>query len=379
MGFINPKYNGESIINIYDSVLSFFGGSGKRPLRNDLGTGRKLLLIIIDALGVSTLEHAFPEVVEYYEKNTITSVFPSTTAAAMLSFYTGMAPGEHGVLGFTSYIKELGTIVNMLSLSHPSQREQLPLLKHDFRSYLGNNSSPIGERLQEIGVKSKAILPISLIGTPISTYTTSGMIRIPYHTNWDAMSLLKKELASNNGIYITLYISTVDTLSHIYGPYSEEVKNATKDILKAINKTLSETRGFTAIITADHGQSYNEITHICDQELFSMLEMPPFGDARAVYMKTYNEEKVIKYFENKFPKFKIYYKKEAIEQHLFGDNFNFDRFSDRIGDLIAIPESNESLVYQFKGNLDTEYISLKGHHGGLTTEEQEVPLLIMRK
>jgi len=379
MVFIKPKYDGESIANVYDSVLSFFGEGGRRPLKDGLGTGSKLVLIILDALGRSTLEHAYPDVDRYFERRAVTSIFPSTTAAAMLSFYTGMTPAEHGVLGFTSYIKELGTIVNMLNLSHPSQREQLPLLKHDLRSYLGNSTAPIGERLRVAGIRSKAILPTNLIGSPISTYTTSGMAKIPYYTNWDAVSLLTKELTSAGDAYITLYISTVDTLSHIYGPYSDEVRSATKDILNALIGALRALKGYTAIITADHGQSYNEKTYVCNQELLSMLEMPPFGDARAVFMKTRDAERVTRYFEDNFPDFRIYSKKEAIDQLLFGDNFNFARFSDRVGDIIAVPDSNESLVYQFKGSSDMEYISLKGHHGGLTVEEQEVPLLIMQR
>ncbi|MDG7042143.1 MAG: alkaline phosphatase family protein [Nitrososphaerota archaeon] len=380
MTLIKPRYGEQSISDLYGAILSYFGMDGQNDLKYKIGKGEKLVLIIMDALGMSTLRNSLVDnELKDYETLQLTSIFPSTTAAAMLSFYTGLTPGGHGVLGFTSYLKELGTIVNMLNLSHPSQEEQLPMIAHNFSSYISESAVPLGRRLQENGIASMAIIPTSLVSTPSSNFTLSTMKKVPYYYPWDAMLRLQSLLNENGTAFISFYISTIDTLSHHYGPKSMEVMSATKDLFRFLNSLLAELKGFTLLITADHGQTYNQRTNVVDGELLSLLDMPPFGDSRAVFMKTRNVEKLRRYFESRFPRFELFEKKEMIKHGYFGPEVD-QRFQDRIGDLIAVPDYEECLVYSYKGEAaDQEYFQFKGYHGGLTTEEQEVPLLVYRR
>src|SRR5439155_9728139 len=46
----------------------------------------------------------------------LTSVFPSTTTAALTSLSTGLAPGRHGMLGYEMWLKEFGMTANMIQL-----------------------------------------------------------------------------------------------------------------------------------------------------------------------------------------------------------------------------------------------------------------------
>ncbi|NIV33463.1 MAG: alkaline phosphatase family protein, partial [Anaerolineae bacterium] len=58
----------------------------------------------------------------------LTSVFPSTTDAALVSLSTGRPPAEHGWLAYTMYLRELGIAANAILLSSVWTRKTDELL-----------------------------------------------------------------------------------------------------------------------------------------------------------------------------------------------------------------------------------------------------------
>ncbi|MGC8661766.1 MAG: alkaline phosphatase family protein [Nitrososphaeria archaeon] len=378
MDIIKPEYNGNSIANIYASVIKFFGGNSDRiPLKYNLGRKDKFVLIILDAFGLSVFDKIKTPLADAEVKR-ITSIFPSTTAAAMLSFYTGLTPSEHGVMGFTTYMKEFGSIINMLNLSHPSQEEPIQMLAQNFSRYISEKAIPLGVELSKLGVSSTAILPNSISDSPTTIFHTRGMNRVKYYYPWDALIQMKKLLSNEGKTFISVYIPVVDTLSHHYGPQSQETLSSAEDLLAMISKSLSGIKGFTALITADHGQVPNDKTNVVNQQLMDILEMPPFGDSRAVFLNVKNEDSAIRYFEKNLGGFVLFRKSEVIKNEYLGPRLN-PRFESRVGDILAVPQVNESLIYSYRGEGDADYIAFKGHHGGLMQEEQGVPLMIIQR
>jgi hypothetical protein len=57
---------------------------------------------------------------------TLTSVYPSTTAAATTSLYTGLSPAEHGWLGWSCYFKEYARQVDLFLDRDSYTQEKLP-------------------------------------------------------------------------------------------------------------------------------------------------------------------------------------------------------------------------------------------------------------
>ncbi len=385
MSFIMPDYDGGSIANIYETVLENFGLSGgRKPLKRDVQKSDRFVLIIFDAFGQRTLEKGIESgfidkrILSSFRAETITSIFPSTTACAMLSFYTGLTPGEHGVMGFTTYIKELGTIVNMLNLSHPSQEAPLPLIYQNFTSYISEKAVPIGDHLSRAGIPAYSILPASISELPTTQFHHRNMQRIRYYYPWDAFQLMRKELLENERVFVNVYIPTVDTLSHHYGPFTTETLSSAADLLELLLKSLDGIKGVSLLLTADHGQIDNNVSHVVDQELMEGLLLPPWGDSRAAFMKAKDENSIRRYFEEKLKGFEVFSKEEYLKMGVLGEVDQ--RFQDRLGDLLAVPHVPESLIYSYRGpENDKDYINFKGHHGGLTEEEQIVPLLIYEK
>jgi hypothetical protein len=72
-------------------------------------------------------------------------------------------------------------------------------------------------------------------------------------------------------------------------------------------------------------------------------------------------------------KAKVYTKEELLNNGLFGSNPS-DNLIKRLGDIIILPFSKESILWYEKGVFEQNYY---GHHGGLTPEEVDIPLLLL--
>ena len=105
------KEAGKTIANIGPTIAKLFDVpfQGLPPvnqhfideLRN-AGPIDRVVLIILDAMGANLMDD-HPQVQALADrataKETITSVFPSTTVNALSSIWTGHSPGQHGLVG----------------------------------------------------------------------------------------------------------------------------------------------------------------------------------------------------------------------------------------------------------------------------------------
>ena len=100
-----PMYNNYCLSNIPETILSLFGVKTKRPTlpKNLFGKNKfkKIIVLLIDGFGYEQWLKNYKNH-EFFRKVTkrgkllpLTSVFPSTTAAAMTSLHTGLTPQEH--------------------------------------------------------------------------------------------------------------------------------------------------------------------------------------------------------------------------------------------------------------------------------------------
>lgn len=83
---------------------------------------RHVVLIVVDALGAGQLRDAItrgdaPTLASLTPTpGPVTSVFPSTTMAALTTLHTARAPAEHGYLGLTVWLDEAQAVVNLIRL-----------------------------------------------------------------------------------------------------------------------------------------------------------------------------------------------------------------------------------------------------------------------
>src|SRR3954465_14672024 len=110
---MRPDYEGGSLVNLVASVVDSRGGKPLHArLRNFAFPATKnLVLLIIDGLGDNYLaRHANGSALARARRGSLTSVFPSTTASAITTSYTGRTPLEHGLTGWFTYFGEAGCV-----------------------------------------------------------------------------------------------------------------------------------------------------------------------------------------------------------------------------------------------------------------------------
>ena len=116
---IFPNYE-HSILNLINTILKHYKVETKYKTLPDLEkilekNYKNIVLIILDGMGEHILKSITPN--EFFIKNRIdilTSVCPSTTTAAITTYYSGKPPIETGWIAMSQYFKEYGRAIEML-------------------------------------------------------------------------------------------------------------------------------------------------------------------------------------------------------------------------------------------------------------------------
>ncbi|MEM3939595.1 MAG: alkaline phosphatase family protein [Saccharolobus sp.] len=363
MEVLMPDYKGDNIYTLACTIAKHLGVNRECLKEMNISLNKKFVLVLFDGLGWNIFEKSEINV----KANKINTVFPSTTSTVLTTLFTATTPGEHGVLGYTTFSKTLGGIVNTLRYTYPSIKDRdsikdalpMSLSFPNVKSYLKEVKDK----------KSLGIVPKGIDNTEFSNMTHGAVTEQKTYINfWDAFYQLSDSLQRDYD-FIYFYMADVDSLSHKYGPYAETTIKSARDLLTNIISISEKYRNYTFIITADHGHVPVSQTILFndDLELMKMLEVPPYGDSRAIFLRSRYD--VGNYLLGKYDSLKVFSKLDA--EKLFGKISDYTI----IPDYIAVPTDYKSYIYSF--NKNDEYDRLKGHHGGLLPEEFEIPLVIL--
>jgi hypothetical protein len=118
-GFCDPAYGDRSLGDVVPAVAAALGHSlGTSPTGLDLPGASSYVVFLIDGLGANLLRRhaeAAPYLFSLLATSTIgTAGVPSTTSTSLTSFGTGLAPGGHGLVGFTTRVPGTDGLLNAL-------------------------------------------------------------------------------------------------------------------------------------------------------------------------------------------------------------------------------------------------------------------------
>ena len=398
--FTTPDYHGGSIANIPSTICQWLGAPPIRntPLRDEIITSHhkqydRVVMFLIDALAYQRLIDWTSEgKLPYWEKilakgvvKPITSISPSTTSAALTTYWTGATVSEHGVVAYEAWLKEYGIVSNMI-MHQPIATYGLTgsLQKAGFDPTTAVPVKSIGTHLKEYNIRTHAIQHSSIIGSGLSETFMHDTIRHPIKSLADMVFTLKELLEAplDQKEYIWCYHSIVDSLGHTFGPDEkrslaemESIGHALWEILIKENQKETNT---LFLVSADHGQITTTKDDFYDinfhPELLKMLHIKPTGEGRFIFLypKPKKVQAVYDYFEKTWgEEFVLYDAEELYQAGIFGHTKSYPDFDDRIGDIIALATTDKYLWRGLKAN------PLIGKHGGLTPIEMIVPLLMI--
>ena len=122
MTFVEPAYGERSLGDVVPAVAAALGRPlGDPPTRLVLPDAASYVVFLVDGLGAELLRryaHSAPFLSSLLEEQEAgTAGVPSTTATSLTSLGTGLPPGAHGMVGFTSRIPGTDRLLNALSWS----------------------------------------------------------------------------------------------------------------------------------------------------------------------------------------------------------------------------------------------------------------------
>ena len=119
VGFVEPAYGSRSLADVVPAIAAALGHPlGDPPTDLTLPGASSYVVFLIDGLGAQLLTrhaHAAPFLSSLFdERRSVTACVPSTTATSLTSLGTGLPPGAHGVVGFTSRVPGTDRLLNAL-------------------------------------------------------------------------------------------------------------------------------------------------------------------------------------------------------------------------------------------------------------------------
>jgi predicted AlkP superfamily pyrophosphatase or phosphodiesterase len=389
MPFVKPDYNGNSIVNLTSSILKLYNVvSPYSPLKilpqEIIEDSSNLVFFIIDGLGYNFIKkHAANSMLHKYIRGKITSVFPSTTAAAMLTYYTGLAPLNHGIPAWFTYLREIGAISAILPFTQRGFKQNL--------SELGVDPKEV-YRIQSLFDKIEVVdqyllMPDYLIDASLTKIISKKRKLIEISDLHSLFSELDRILNLNSPKkkFIFVYWSELDNLCHSKGVFHQETLSHFNELdrffQKYIPKWKSKDLLTKFIISADHGVIDNpkdQSLHLDKfPEIKNCLTLPLAGEPRVpfFYVRADQKENFERSIQKAFTgKGRLYTRKEVLDNELLGLFDRNENIPMRIGDYIFIFDK----AFILRDTLITEKPHLLiGNHGGLSEDEMFVPLIVI--
>jgi len=185
-----PDYRGGSLVNLMSSITTALGGTSPYPPLavlppQALAGARHVLLLVIDGLGLDYLS-SHDGALRRHLHGQLTSVFPSTTASAIPTFLTGLAPQQHGLTGWNMYFREIGAVVAPLPFRVRTGRHALREAGVTPASLFG--LTPLFDRLP---LPCHVVSPRSIIHSDFNVALSGRAKRHGYETLDELFALIK--------------------------------------------------------------------------------------------------------------------------------------------------------------------------------------------
>lgn len=378
-----PDYQGHSLVNLMSRLAREFGAEdhlypafGHDSLVQ-LAEYPHVVLLVIDGLGARYLDSQ-PGFLQSHQVAELTSVFPTTTASAITTFMTGLAPQQHGLTGWFTYLKEVGAVTAVLPCQVRGSREVLTERGIDIAALYGH--VPFFDLLK---VPSTVLAPGWIIDSPFNV-AHSGCARRVAYTDLDSMMAnLRESLRGRQRRYIYGYWPEFDRLSHLFGNASAEVAQHYRELesrLAHFMDTIAGT-GTLLLITADHGfidTDPERLVNVHDHPVLQdCLSLPLSGEPRVAYcyVHPHKTRTFIEYVQEHLTEQMTLFESQAlIRQGAFGLGEAHPQLAQRVGDYTLIMKDNYAIKDWVAG--EKSFFQL-GVHGGTSAQEMQVPLIVL--
>jgi len=370
-----PDYAGGSLVNLMASLVDACGGTPAHPRLKDASfeKTRNIILLIVDGLGDRFLaRHGAGGELARRRRAAITSVFPSTTASAITTSYTGRSPLEHGLTGWFTYFGEAGCVAAPLPFRSRGDNASLRA-----RGFSPERAFPGKTVFDGLPVRSIVVTHRDIVDSDYNVRHCAGAERRAYATldEW----IVQVEAAvksSSERKFIYTYWPDYDATSHRYGCESPEALRTLHDIDAAFGALLARLSGTESLVvaTADHGFIDAEDCLEPPSPILSMLRFPFCGERRVAYCHVHAADDFLKRAKDWLrDAADVRPSRELLAAGWFGPGAPHPRFAERIGDVAIFMRGRHTVKDWTPGEPRHLHI---GNHGGTSEDEMLIPLIL---
>ncbi len=356
-----PSYDGACITNVVPALLSH-GEAVPDWMPAAAMEVERVVLLVVDGLGwmqMQSRRHLTPTLAAM-DGGPITTVAPTTTATALTSISTGLAPGEHGVMGYRIAVE--GEVLNVLrwTTGRGDARRSISPQGIQPHAVFGGQRPPVVTRAEFAG----------------SGFTLAHLDEVRF-TGYRTLGTLTSELVRLSGSgepFVYGYYEGLDKVSHEYGlgaQYDEELRwidHLVATLLDAL------PAGTALVVTADHGQveTGDDVLQLPSDVLTHVGMQSGEGRFRWLHARSGRAGALAEAAEATLGRAAwVRTREQAIADGWYGPKVTAAA-AGRLGDVLLAAKGTVA----FEDPNDTGPYHLVGRHGSLTEDEMLVPLLV---
>jgi predicted AlkP superfamily pyrophosphatase or phosphodiesterase len=361
-----PEYGGGCVTNIIPALLGPGGTAALPAFFPAVARGaRQVVLLVIDGLGWHQLQDriqrnpACVPTLAAMQGGSITTIAPTTTVTALTSIATGVAPGEHGLIGYR--IDFAGRVVQMLRWADDRGDARRRLTPRDVQPcppFMGGS----------IPVLSKAEFD--------GTAFTEAHLRDQKMFSWRAASSMAVEvrtLLSRGEKFVYCYYDGVDKIAHErgFGEFYDAELLAADRLVADIATSLPKDA--VLLVTADHGQVMvgSNTMQLAPDVTRHLSHQSGEGRFRWLHVNSSRVDEVVAAARSQHGDVAwVMTRDEMIDAGYFGPRVT-DVVRRRMGDVAVMAKADVS----FDDPADKTYFELQCRHGSMTSAEIDVPFL----
>ena len=371
-----PRYGEASLADVGPSLLAALGVPGEP---NTLGFDevQRAVLFLVDGLGWNQLQ-ANPDVAPYLSSmhgRPLTAGFPATTVSSLASLGTGLPSGQHAMTGYSSFVEEIGSVVNWLAWRPVGEGGDI---RDRLVPEVVQPQPTVWERADRAGITTTICTFENFADTGLTRAVLRGGRWGGTYAEGDAIARAAEACDRGHRSLVYVYVSALDLVGHMRGPDSD----AWGGQLAIVDRIAAELARrlpaeATLFVTADHG-----MVHVPDEAKVDADSTPSLldgvvalaGEPRARYVHTAlgaADDVLATWRDVLGESWRVLRRDDAIAAGLFGPVVT-TAARQRIGDVVALSLANGGVVERRKL---PRLSAMPGQHGSVTDDELLVPLL----